>query len=177
MNGIPVIKRYARALYEAGKDAGELDSIRGDIAFIDRLMHEGPEIKRFCLESHNNRTKEFDFIRTAFSPYISPFTARMIEALCENNRLSAVPYIPAAFREQEDAAKGIEAVEIESANELTDESLSQIESRMQQRLGVKIRTKVRINPVLIGGVRITWSNRTIDMSLRGRLNAMKKLLK
>jgi len=177
MTGIAVIKRYAGALFEAGKDAGVLDEIRSDILYIDGLLKDAPEIRQFCLSPHHNLHKEQVFIRTAFIPYTGVFTGRMLEILCENKRLSALPFIPEAFHERENRDADIETLEIETVNELSEETLHHIEKRMQEKLQKKIESKIRLNPALIGGIRITWANRTIDMSLRGRLNKMKKMLK
>ena len=176
MSGITVVKRYARALFETGKEAGVLDEIRKDMEFLEGLLNDAPEIRRFCLESHSNRKKEFIFVQNAFLPYVSQYTARMLEAACENDRLSAVPYIPEAYREQEERDMGIVSLDIETVDELSEENLRMIEDKMSDRINKKVQSRVRLNPALIGGIRVSWENRTIDLSLRGRLNKMKSLL-
>jgi F-type H+-transporting ATPase subunit delta len=176
MSGRLVVKRYARALYEAAMDAGKLEEIRKDMAFIENVLTEAPEIKAFCLESRGNRQKEKLFVTTAFIPYVGTHTARMLEILSENSRLAAIPYIPMAYSVYEDSLNGIIPLEIESAGELEEETREAIELKIGQRLSKKCRTTVRIKKLLIGGFTISWNNRMIDMSLKGRLNKMRRLL-
>ena len=177
MSGMMVVKRYARALFEAARDMGVLEEVRSDMEFITSLMEETPEIRRYCLTPHTNRQKEQTFARTAFLPYVSKTTGRMLEILCENGRIQALPFLPEAFQEIEDRDAGITPLLIESVQELSPDILKRIEENMRQRINGNIRSRLSITPSLLGGVRLTWNNRALDMSLRGRLRKMKTLLK
>ncbi len=176
MSGVKVVRRYARALYESSSESGKLTEAKSDMDFIGKLVSEVPEIRSFCMNQHS-RNSEREFIDTAFRPYVSEATSRMMDVLCENGRLAAIPFLPEAFSSQEDIENGLTPLIIETANQLSEETVAEIEKKMSARIGSKIRSELRINKALIGGFRLTWQNRRIDMSLKGRLKTLKTLLK
>ncbi len=176
MSGVKVVRRYARALYESSAEEGILDVAKSDMEFIAKLVSEVPEIRSFCMNRHSINS-EREFINTAINPYVSEATSRLMDAICENGRLSAIPFLPEAFRSQEDIENGLTPLIIETVNQLSEETVSEIEKKMSARTGKKIRSEIRINKGLIGGFRLTWQNRRIDISLKGRLKTLKTLLK
>lgn len=176
MSGVKVVRRYARALYESSAETGKLTEAKADMAFIGKLVSEVPEIRSFCMNQHS-RNSEREFVNTAFKPYVSEVTSRMMDVLCENGRLAAIPLLPEAFKAQEDIENGLTPLIIETVNQLSEDTVSEIEKKMSARTGGKVRSDIRINKSLIGGFRLTWQNRRIDMSLKGRLKTLKTLLK
>ena len=177
MSGIRVVKRYARALLDAASEQEKLDEVREDLVFISSLLSGAPEIRNFCLAARKDMLKERDFINSAFIPYVGSLTARTLELIVDNGRLSAVPLLPEAFIEQEDHVSGTVHLVIEAVKRMPDEQIQEIITRMEKRTGSRIRPEILITPSLIGGLRLTWQNRTIDMSLDGRLKKLKTLLK
>lgn len=177
MSGRLVVRRYALALYEAAKETGQLGEVREDMDFIQNLMDEAPEIRKFCLESEGKGTKEAIFVETAFAPYVGPGTGRALNLLRENGRLAAIPFLPEAFLDAEDRDLGRFSLLIESAFPLARETADAIAIKMKDRTGRDCRRNFTVVPGLIRGFRISWENRMIDLSLRGRFKKMKRLLK
>ena len=176
MSGRLVVKRYARALYEAAEESAVLDDVVSDIEFMDGLMEE-EQIRGYCLRGNLSRENIREFTDTAFKPYISGLSFRLLESLCDNGRLSALPFLPEAFRDQADHASGTAVLTIETAEELSPDLADEITKRISKRAGVSIRSEIKLNRALSGGISLTWLNRNIDMSLRGRLRKMRTLLK
>ena len=58
-----------------------------------------------------------------------------------------------------------------------DATLAQIRDDLSKRFHSRIQTAVRIDPDLIGGVRIAVNDEVIDASVRGKLAAMAASLK
>jgi len=177
MSGRLVVKRYVHALYDAAVEAQVLDEIKGDIIVISKLLAEAPQIRNYCLSPHDNRVQEKAFVDTAFVPYLHDFTGRMIQTLCENGRLAAIPFIPAAFSELLEIRGDTVTAVLESAGELTSETINEIVSRLEKLSGKKIHMETRILPKLIGGFRITRQNRILDYSVSGRIKKLRMLLK
>ncbi len=177
MRGHYVIRRYARALYEVCRERSALKELEKDMAVLNRLFDEAPDIRRFCLSPSDSPRKNRILLETAFLPYLSEYTARGVEALFRNNRLEALPWLAEALREEFDRAGDITEVVIESAAEQDDPSRDLIAGQLKKRLGAGIRPVWRIRPELLGGVTFQWNNLFLDLSLRGRLNQLKGTLK
>ncbi len=177
MSGRMVVKRYVRALFEVAEDTGALNGVKEDISVLQKILKEIPEIRAYCLEPHTNRMQEHEFVSISFIPYIGDLTGRMITVLCENGRLAAVPFVPAAFAELEEQRGDTVSVELESSGKLPRDVLDMITAGMERRTGKKIRLHEHLFPELLGGFRVSWQNRMLDMSVLGRIKRLRMVLK
>jgi F-type H+-transporting ATPase subunit delta len=67
--------------------------------------------------------------------------------------------------------------EVQSAFELTKAQLADLQQRLEKKTGRKVRTAVRIDQELIGGVRVILGDKVIDGSARAQLSALETALK
>ncbi len=66
---------------------------------------------------------------------------------------------------------------IETATELDDDCCRMIRAQLEQRYGKDIETVFRLNPELIGGMRIKLGSDVWDGSVRGRLQRLEEEFK
>ncbi len=177
MSGRLVVKRYVHVLFDTAVEASVLKEVVGDIAALDRILTEAPQIRDYCLSPHNNRVNEKEFVNIAFVPYFHDFTGRMLLTLCENGRLAGIPFIPAAFGELLELKGDTMTAVLESAAEMSPETTKKIISKLEKQSGKKVRLETRVLPKLIGGFRITRQNRILDLSVSGRIKKLRILLK
>lgn len=177
MSGRLVVKRYVKALYEIAESEGLSDIIENDMSVLDKILIEAPSIRQYCQKRHASVSSEIDFINTAFVPYVEEYTARTLVTAVENGRLAAIPLIPSAFKLLMEEKGDKTEVLVESAVELEPEIMEKIKIKMGKRTGKKIILKTEIIPEILGGFRIFWQNKIIDMSAQGRLKKIRQLLK
>jgi len=177
MSGRLVVKRYVKALCEIVDAEDKIDTIEEDMAALDKILNEAPSIRQYCFKRHSGVSAEIDFIKTAFIPYVSEYTGQLIVTAVENRRLAAIPLMPAAFKLLlEEKGERIEIV-VESAIKLEPDIMKNIKIKMAERTGKEIIFNKKIIPELLGGFRIIWQNRIIDMSALGRLKRIRQVLK
>ena len=78
----------------------------------------------------------------------------------------------AATQARKDAADNVAKAEIETAMAMNDAQLATLKASLARHFGKTIEAEVRVNPALIGGVRITVGDRVIDGSVQGKLTTM-----
>lgn len=93
-----------------------------------------------------------------------------------HRRASELSRIRAEFERVVDERLGWVPAEIASAHDLTEEQRSQIEGSLSDRLNKRIRAHYRIDPALLGGVRVRVASREYDATLRGKLESMRREL-
>jgi F-type H+-transporting ATPase subunit delta len=173
MTGKITAYRYAKALYETAEANGLMDSITEDIRVIKKILNEIPEIKKYCYEKHTEKNDELELVKTAFIPNISKITGNLLLEAVKNGRLSSVPLLPAAFGDISDQAAGRINVTVVTASEPDKLLINKITEKMEKRTGKKIIITKIINPEILGGFRIIWQNKFLDMSAKGRLRDMR----
>ena len=64
-----------------------------------------------------------------------------------------------------------------SAFELNDAQLADLVQRLEKKTGRKVKTQVKVDKDLIGGVKVVLGDKVIDGSARGQLGALETALK
>jgi len=100
-----------------------------------------------------------------------------VRVLAENKRLELLPLIREQFEALKDEREGVVEAEVQSAFELTAAQVADLVQRLEKKTGRKVRTQVRLNQDLIGGVRILLGDKVIDGSARAQLEALETALK
>lgn len=176
MNNASVAFRYARALFDVATAEAQLPEVVDDMAAVARILRELPQVREFCLEESRSRGTEHLLIETAFVPYVERFTANMLRAVAENGRLAAVPFIPEAFLAVREEASQTVAVLLETACEAEEALVVEVTERMKARTGRNVNVTCSVVPALLGGFRVTWDDREIDLSAAGRIRKLRMLL-
>lgn len=101
----------------------------------------------------------------------------LIRVLVEYDRLILLPEVAAAFEELKAQDEGVLEAEITAAAKPSDAEVKAIIKRLEARFGKKIEAQVKVDPEIIGGVKIIVGDTVIDASVRGQLQEMAYSLK
>lgn len=169
---------YARALAEVvihdKLDTDEVDRQLGDFAatFTEskelREVFQNPSIK---LES---KLKLLDAIapRIGMAGQVRNFLA----VLLQNDRIDALDFIVAEYRNEIRARLDIAEAEITSTRELDAAERSRIEEEASRLAGLKIQATYKQDASLLGGIVMRIGDTVYDGSVRGRLERMRAVL-
>lgn len=169
--------RYARALYETALELQLVDEVADDMEVLSLILQEVPRVREYCARTHNNRADERSFVRHAFLPYLGNLSGRTLETAIQHGRITIIPFLPQAFGKITSSANQVLTVTVEAAHEPEPAILEEIKNRMHQRSDCRIKIQVKVEPELIGGMRITWDSRLLDLSVTGRLKEMRGWIK
>jgi F-type H+-transporting ATPase subunit delta len=97
--------------------------------------------------------------------------------LASNQRLELLPEIREQFDALKNEREGVVEAEIQSAFEMTQDQVGDLLSRLEKKLGRKVKAHVSVDKTLIGGVRVVVGDKVIDGSARAQLAALETALK
>ena len=100
-----------------------------------------------------------------------------VRVLAQNGRLNLLAEIELQFEALKNEREGVIEAEVQSAFELTKAQVADLVERLEKKTGRKVKTEVRINQDLIGGVRVILGDKVIDGSARAQLDALETALK
>lgn len=101
----------------------------------------------------------------------------LIKLLGEYNRLALLPEVAAAFEELKAEDEGVLEAEITAAAKPAEGAVKDLVKRLEAKFGKKIEASVKIDPELIGGVKIVIGDTVIDASVHGQLKELAYTLK
>ncbi len=101
----------------------------------------------------------------------------LIKLLVEYGRLALLPEIAALFEEQKAQDEGTLDAEITAAAKLNDTQVKTLVAQLQTKFGKKVDATMKVDPEIIGGIKIVVGDTVIDASVRGRLQELAYTLK
>jgi F-type H+-transporting ATPase subunit delta len=101
----------------------------------------------------------------------------LIKLLVEYDRLALLPEIASIYEELKAQDEGTLDAEITAATKLDDKQVKTLVSQLQVKFGKKVEAHVKVDPEIIGGIKIVVGDTVIDASVRGRLQELAYTLK
>jgi F-type H+-transporting ATPase subunit delta len=171
-----VARRYAKALFELAREAGDVEAPGRDLAAVAQAF-EDPGVagllERVALYGRARRTITSQIsARLGFSKLLANFLA----VLAANNRLRELGAIERAYQRLEDQALGRVRARVRSARPLTEESRRRINEVFEHQTGKRVIADSSVDPDLLGGVVVEIAGRVFDGSLRTRLERLERSL-
>ncbi|MEO7026957.1 MAG: F0F1 ATP synthase subunit delta [Caulobacteraceae bacterium] len=170
--------RYARALFDLARERGLLDAVEADLATLKRLRAESPDLRSLLTSpafSTDDRAKGLAAIggRAGFSPV----TGQFLGVLAANRRTDALAAIIESFEHLVRASRGFVSAEVTTAVPMSAAQSEALATGLRQALGKDPRIETRVDPALLGGVKVKVGSRLYDASLRAKLDSLKFALK
>jgi F-type H+-transporting ATPase subunit delta len=178
LNGIAA--RYALALVDAvaSPKAGiapdrALSQLK-DFADLVQSMRE----LRLVLQSPSvsPHRKSAVISRIADAMQMHRLIKNFLLVLNDHRRMNLIKEVSALAFEVLDEKLGFVRARVESAAPLSDEESRQVQTRLEQVTGSRVRMDARVVPDLIGGVIARVGSTVYDGSVRGRLQALEEHL-
>jgi F-type H+-transporting ATPase subunit delta len=167
-----VARPYAEALFSAARANGAADAWLAPLEALAQAIAQ-PQIAALASDPRLSEAQVFELVSAVTGSPLEGELAQFLKLAIENRRLPALPEVAAQFRRLKNEAQGCADCLIESAFALTDAQLAELVKRLATRFPGRLRPQLRVEPRLIGGVRITVGDRVLDGSVRARLDAMR----
>ena len=104
-------------------------------------------------------------------------TQKFLGLLAANGRARDLTAVIAAFEALYAKKMGVVAAEVVSAQALSAAQLKSIQSALRTALGKDPETTVRVDPSILGGLKVKVGSKLFDASLKTKLDQMKFALK
>jgi F-type H+-transporting ATPase subunit delta len=176
MQNETVARRYATAVFALARDAGTIEAVSRDLAAAAGAIYGSDDVRRFYLSPVFGRKKKEDVLLGVFQSRLGDIALHALLLLVRKRREALLRPIAREYDKLARDAAGKEPLEIVSARELASNELDTIVVRLSRQYGKAFDVTSRVDPALLGGVRITIGDRRIDGSLAGRLDELSREL-
>jgi F-type H+-transporting ATPase subunit delta len=122
------------------------------------------------------RTDKEKTLSGAFSGKVGEIALHTLLLLVRKRRETLLPELVTEYGKIEQASRGVEPLTITSARAIAGDELKPLVERLERTYGKKFEANVKLDPSLIGGVRIAMGDRVIDGSVSGRLEELTRTL-
>jgi ATP synthase F1 delta subunit len=170
-------RRYAQALLLAAVKAGELDRVEAEVQSLSDLFARTPQLVKFLMQPLVPFSEKERLLRQRLQGRLSPVTLNFLLTVVKHKRADAFEHIARVFEELVREYRGEVVAEVTSAVPLTEYERTITLQRLQEITGKRVLLSERVDPSIIGGMRIIVGNKLLDLSLRGHLERIREHLR
>lgn len=172
-----IARRWARAIFDLGKETGKVTDLNRDLSSFSELYAGNAELAEVL-----NNPLVPDVGREAIVREISEkmglsdTTQSALRLLAQKRRLAALPEIARQFARLADEDAGVVRAEVTSAGPITDAYLGKLRAELEKATGKKVLIDHKQDSSLIAGIVTRIGDQVIDGSVRARLANFKDAL-
>lgn len=171
-----IARPYAEAAFRIAKS--------GDLNAWNRLITEmaaiadRPEMRALVLDPNVAGDKLYgvfaSVIESSMKAPLAGEGQNFLRLLVENDRVSALPEIASQFAALKNKLEGSAEADITTAFAMSDAQVAELVTVLAKKFGgVKLKSRVTVDPSLIGGVRVTVGDEVFDTSIKAQLERMR----
>ena len=167
-----VAKEYGEALYELAKMEELEDQLLEETRTAAAVFQENPAYLSLLSSPDLSKAERTIAVAHAFAGshrYLINFLSLMVERGYSRDLPDCFAEYLRLYREDH----GIAVAKIVSARPLTDGEKVKLIAALERRYDVKVEPEYRVDPSLIGGMKVEISGNLLDGSVRRRLDGVK----
>lgn len=170
--------RYATALFELAQDAKSIDAVKADLDGFSKLLSESGDLLRLVRSPVFTAEEQTKAVTAVLDKAkISGLAAKFISTVASNRRLFAVREMIVGFNQLVAQAKGETRAEVTVAEKLDDKHLATIKELLAGSTKKTVELDVKVDPSILGGLKVKLGSRMIDASLKTKLNSIRNAMK
>ncbi len=177
MISLRIARRYAKALLSIGREDGQAETYKEELAGFAKLLEEHKELEQAIsnpLYDAEGRKKVLQAVVERFGP--SKVMTSFLFLLFDKGRIQYVKDISTFYEKLTDELANIVRADLVSAVELPEESIEKIRAALSKKTGKDVMMETRVDPALIGGVVTKIGDLVLDGSVRTQLISLKESL-
>ena len=170
--------RYAQALFDLALETGRLDAVRADVVALKTAWTDSADLRRLAASpviSTEDQGK--GLVAIATQAKFEPNTVNFLGLLAQNGRAKDLAAVIAGFERLYAKHAGIVAAEVVSAQPLDAKQLAAIKAALNASLGKAPELTARVDPAILGVLKVKVGSKLFDASLKTKLDQMKFALK
>jgi F-type H+-transporting ATPase subunit delta len=170
--------RYAQALFDLANDQNEVPAVEADLKSLKAALRESRELRTLLgSPAFTAEDKAKGLAGIAQAAKLHPTTRKFLGLLAANGRASELGAVITGFEALAAKARGAVSAEVTTAVPLTDAQAKGVAAALRQALGKDPEIATRVDPAILGGIKVRVGSRLFDASLRSKLDSLKFALK
>jgi F-type H+-transporting ATPase subunit delta len=165
-------RMYARALFEAGRDAGRLDAVSTDLAQFAATLDDVPELRAFLRNPQIDPAGKAELLEQVTAG-ADELVRNFVRLAAEKGRGGELAEMNAELEALVARSQNRLTVELTTSYELGDDESRSIVEMIEKASGRKIEATRTVDSSLIGGIVLQIGSHRADGSIRGRLERLR----
>ena len=167
--------KYAKTLLDLSKKSDCVSLIQNQLKSISYLYNKIPAFKLVFITKRIDTMNKIGIIKNVLKNF-EPLIVEFIAILIENNQTNGLLNIITRFNNMVSSDSNISKVEITTSEKLTETNLEYISQTICDKLNATPEINIKIDPNIIGGIKLRVGNKIFDNSVSYQIKQLKKTL-
>ena len=168
---------YGEALWALAREEGLEDRLLSQLETVTALFAAHPRYVRLLDLPSAPKAQRCALLDESLGQAVHPYLLHLLKLLAARSLVRRLPDCAEAFRRRCSAARGLLDVTAVTAVPLDGGRQEALRRRLVQRTGREVRLRTRVDPAVLGGVRLETEGRCLDGTVRRRLDDLQALLR
>lgn len=166
-----IAQTYAEALFSLGLEDKKLSKLQDEGKALSEIIHDNEDFLLLIDSRFMSREERQDIASKILKDFDEDIV-NFVKVLIANNRTNYIKDVLEAFNSLCNEYKGVKEGLIYSAFPLDKETINKIKNKISQIEGMDVELISRIDPSLIGGVKVVINSHVYDGSIKNQLEKM-----
>jgi len=167
--------KYAKTLLDLSKKSDCVSLIQTQLKSISYLYNKIPAFKLVFITKRINAVNKIGIIKNVLKDF-EPLIVEFIAILINNNQTNSLLNIITRFNNMVSSDSNISKVEITTSEKLTETNLEYVSQTICNKLNTTPKINIKIDPDMIGGMKLRVGNKIFDNSVSYQIKQLKKTL-
>lgn len=165
-----IARPYAKALFGLAQEKNQIESWLSGLKELSSVVQQ-EKVAAFIEQPVKNTSDKVEAL-AGLVGLSDPNLENFVSVLAEQKCLQILPEVYAQFQDLTLELNHTKRTVIHSAYPLSDTQLKDLTADLQKRFGTNLEAVNKVDPELIGGVKVEIGDQVLDLSLQGKLNAL-----
>lgn len=174
-----IAKNYAKALLElANNDVSHQETLLSGISIVNMLTSMVKGTKQVFKNPSISKESKKEILKKVFEGKINQKNLNFLFLLIDKQRFDLLPEIQDELNKLVNKNKNIVIAEVSSTSKLEQGALETLKARLESIVGnnKKVTIESKVEPELMGGLKVKINDLVYDGSIKGRLENLKRRL-
>ena len=168
---------YGEALYGLAKEEDLSAAVLGELAVLEESFAGEQDFLRLLASPNLSKAQRCTVLDECFRGSVHPYVLNFLKILTEKGYIRQFADCCAAFRELYNKDNDILPVTAVTAVPLSDAQTERLTEKLTRLTGKNILLTARVDPAVLGGVRLDYDGRRVDDTVAHRMDSLRRLLK
>ena len=170
--------RYAQALFDLATEEKTVALVEADLKTLKKMRFESKDFRTLLASpAFGAGDKGKALAALAAKGKFHSTTRKFLGLLAANGRTSSLPEVINGFEALASKARGAISAQVTTAVALTAAQSKGVAAALRTALGRDPEIETRVDPSILGGIKVRVGSRLFDASLRSKLDSLKFALK
>ena len=168
---------YGEALYTLAREEGLSQVILQQMKVLDSCFTAEPDFLRLLGAPNLPKAERCQILDDSFRGKVEPYVLNFLKILTEKGYLRHFSDCVKAYRELYNQDNGILPVTAVTAVPMTQDQEKALTMKLQQITGKRIELVHKLDPNVLGGMRLDYDGKRVDDTVAHRMDAVRNMLK